>query len=114
MNLPWLTLLAVLPALGGVVAVLVGARAAKHVALATSLLTLVVALAVAVRYHPGGGMQLTEQVAWIKPLGAFYALGVDGIGLTLVLLTAVLTPVVVLASWRDADLSRRCARPSRW
>jgi NADH-quinone oxidoreductase subunit M len=103
MNLPWLTLLAVLPALGGVAAVLVGARAAKHVALATSLLTLVVALALALRYNPGGGMQLVEQVAWIKPLGAFYALGLDGIGLTLVLLVVLVTPVVVLASWRDFD-----------
>jgi NADH-quinone oxidoreductase subunit M len=103
MNLPWLTLLAVLPALGAVVVVLTDRRAAKHVALATSLLTLVVALVVAARYSPGGGMQLTEQVAWIKPLGAYYALGLDGIGLTLVLLVAIVTPVVVLASWRDLD-----------
>ena len=103
MNLPWLTLLAVLPALGGLVVVLTGARAAKQVALAASLLTLVVALVVAARYEPGGGLQLTEQVAWIKPLGAFYALGLDGIGLTLVLLVVIVTPVVVLASWRDFD-----------
>ena len=31
---------------------------------------------------------------WIRPFGAHYALGVDGIGLMLVLLTAILTPVV--------------------
>ena len=45
MNLPWLTLLAVLPAFGGLVLVLVGARAAKQIALVFSLLTLVVAAA---------------------------------------------------------------------
>ena len=107
MNLPWLTLLAVLPAVGALVVVLTGARAAKQVALVASLLTLVVAVLVAAGYAPGGGMQYTEQVPWIRLLGANYALGLDGIGLTLVLLVVVVTPVVVLASWRDFDGPRR-------
>jgi NADH-quinone oxidoreductase subunit M len=107
MNLPWLTVLAVLPAVGALVVVLTGARAAKQVALVASLLTLVVAAVVAVGYAPGGGLQYGEDVTWIKLLGAHYALGVDGIGLTLVLLVVVVTPVVVLASWRDFD------RPAR-
>jgi NADH-quinone oxidoreductase subunit M len=102
-SLPWLTILALLPAVGGLVVLLTGARAAKAVALVVSLLTLGVALGVAVGYHPGGGMQLSEQVRWIKPLGAYYALGIDGIGMTLVLLVVLVTPVVVLASWRDFD-----------
>ncbi|WP_375425573.1 NADH-quinone oxidoreductase subunit M [uncultured Friedmanniella sp.] len=100
---PWLTILALLPAVGAVVCLLAGARAAKLVALVVSLLTLGVALSVAAGYSPGSGMQLTEQVRWIKPLGAYYALGIDGIGLTLVLLVVLVTPVVVLASWRDFD-----------
>ena len=37
-----------------------------------------------------------EEHEWIAAFGAHYALGVDGIGLTLVLLTAILTPVVIL------------------
>ena len=49
---------------------------------------------------------MTEQHVWIESLGAYYALGVDGIGLTLVLLTLVLTPIVVLASWHDGDEGR--------
>ena len=40
---------------------------------------------------------------WIKPLGAYYALGLDGIGLTLVLLVVIVTPVVIIACWRDFD-----------
>ncbi len=103
MALPWLTILALLPAVGAVLVLLAGARAAKSVALVVSLLTLGVALVVAVGYSPGSGMQLTEQVRWIKPLGAYYALGVDGIGLTLVLLVVLVTPVVILASWHDFD-----------
>ena len=51
-------------------------------------------------------MQFTETHEWIEAFGAHYALGVDGIGLTLVLLTAILTPVVMLASWNDGDDGR--------
>ena len=51
-------------------------------------------------------MQFTETHEWIEAFGAHYALGVDGIGLTLVLLTAILTPVVMLASWHDGDDGR--------
>ena len=80
-----------------------GAALPKQVALLASGLTLVVALAIAVQYDAGAGMQFTETHVWIEAFGAYYALGVDGIALTLVLLTALLVPVVVLASWHDAD-----------
>ena len=103
MTLPWLTILALVPAVGAVIVVLAGARLAKQVALATSVVTLLVALIITTRFSPGGGLQLTEQVTWIKPLGAYYALGLDGIGLTLVLLVVIVTPVVIIASWRDFD-----------
>src|SRR5579885_3041773 len=42
-------------------------------------------------------------VPWIPAWGIEYRVGVDGISLLLVLLTAFLTPVVVLASWGDID-----------
>ena len=103
MTLPWLTILALVPAIGAVIVVLAGAKLAKEVALATSVVTLLVALIIATRFSPGGGLQLAEQVSWIKPLGAYYALGLDGIGLTLVLLVVIVTPVVIIASWRDFD-----------
>ena len=48
-------------------------------------------------------MQFSEQVAWIKPLGVYYALGLDGIGITLVLLVTIVTPLVIIASWNDFD-----------
>jgi NADH-quinone oxidoreductase subunit M len=102
-NLPWLTILAVLPLVGSLLLVFVRGTVAKQSALVLSLLTLVVALVVGLRYRVGGGMQLTEDVRWIRPLGAHYALGLDGIGLTLVILVVVVTPVVVVASWNDFD-----------
>jgi NADH-quinone oxidoreductase subunit M len=102
-NFPVLSLLALLPAFGGVLLLILGARLARQVALGASLLTLVVALLVTVGFSPTGGLQMVEQKPWIRPLGAYYALGLDGIGLTLVLLVVIVTPVVILASWRDFD-----------
>jgi NADH-quinone oxidoreductase subunit M len=103
MTIPWLTILALLPAVGAVLLIFTGVKAAKQVALGVSLITFAFALIVATQFRPGGGMQLAEQVPWIKPLGAYYALGLDGLGLTLVLLVVIITPVVVIASWRDFD-----------
>ncbi|MDF9814964.1 NADH-quinone oxidoreductase subunit M [Streptomyces sp. SPB162] len=41
--------------------------------------------------------------AWIKDFGVRYELGVDGIGVSLVALTALLIPFVIAAGWHDAD-----------
>ncbi|MFC9324756.1 NADH-quinone oxidoreductase subunit M [Kitasatospora sp. NPDC057015] len=79
-------------------------RVTKLVALGVSLATLLLAAVVAVRFEPGGARyQFTESHSWIRSFGITFSLGADGIGTVLVLLTAVLVPVVLLASWHDAD-----------
>jgi NADH-quinone oxidoreductase subunit M len=103
MTLPWLTILALLPLVGAAALIVVKGTAAKQVALVISFFTLALSLVIALGYRPGAGMQLTEQVVWIRPLGAHYALGLDGIGLTLVMLVTAVTPLVIIASWHDAD-----------
>jgi len=105
---PLLTILAALPLLGAVIVVLLrrAGDLARQVALGLSLITLGISIAVAVGYAPGGGFQYVEIHDWIPAFGAHYALGLDGLGLLLVLLTTILTPVVILASWRDADGGR--------
>ncbi|WP_432074799.1 NADH-quinone oxidoreductase subunit M [Streptomyces wuyuanensis] len=107
MSFPLLTATAVLPALGAIAtaAVPAGRRtAAKWLALLVSLGTLVLAAVVAVRFEPGGDRyQLTESHAWIADFGVRYELGVDGIAVALIALTAVLIPVIILAGWHDAD-----------
>ncbi len=103
MTFPWLTTLAVLPLIGAALLIFIKGTAAKQVAIAISVLTLIIGIVVAVRFNPSGGMQFVEQVPWIEALGVNYALGLDGIGLTLVLLVAVVTPVVIVAAWNDAD-----------
>ncbi|MEQ4208099.1 NADH-quinone oxidoreductase subunit M [Actinopolymorpha sp. B17G11] len=113
MTLPWLTVACALPALGAVfIALLPRDRdlLAKQVATAVAGLTLVLALIIAVQYDPAGGMQFVEQHRWIPAFGVYYALGVDGIGLVLFLLTALLTPIVILASWNDAESGSRSVK----
>jgi len=111
-SFPWLTVLMAVPLVGSAVVALLPKRTGdttlpKQVALGVSLVALALAAAVALMFDPGGErFQLSEEHEWIAAFGAHYALGVDGIGLTLVLLTAVLTPVVILASWNDGDLGR--------
>ncbi|MGW0603165.1 NADH-quinone oxidoreductase subunit M [Streptomyces sp. NPDC002644] len=107
MSFPLLTATAVLPALGAIATAAVPAarrEAAKWLALLVSLGTLVLAVVVAVRFEPGGARyQLTESYEWIPAFGVRYELGVDGIGVALLLLTALLIPFIVLAGWHDAD-----------
>jgi NADH-quinone oxidoreductase subunit M len=77
---------------------------AKRVALVVSLLALAVTIAMIASFKPGGpAFQFTQTYQWIPQFGIHYAVGVDGIGLVLIGMTAVLMPVVVLASWNDAD-----------
>ncbi|MFD5464430.1 NADH-quinone oxidoreductase subunit M [Kitasatospora sp. NPDC127059] len=79
-------------------------RTTKAVALGVSAVTLVLAAVVALRFDPHGARyQLTESYNWIRSFGITFSLGVDGIGAVLALLTAVLVPMVMLASWYDAD-----------
>ena len=67
-----------------------------------SLLTFVGSLGIVSRFHEGiGGFQMVDSHAWIPQWGINYAVGVDGISLWLVLLTTLLTPVVILASWNS-------------
>ena len=58
---------------------------------------------IAASYDVGDGMQLEEQHSWIEAFGVHYALGVDGLGLLLILLTVVLVPIVIAAGWHDGD-----------
>ena len=49
------------------------------------------------------GWQARVQLPWIPVWGAHVTLGVDGLSLVMVLLTALVMPLAVLGSWRDVD-----------
>ena len=123
MSFPWLTILFLVPLLGGILVAFLPSRdddsapTAKRAALVISLVTLALAVVIAVRFQVDGGYQFTEDKVWIRLFGAHYALGVDGLGLSLVLLTAILTPVVLLAGWNDGlggGSARRRSLPGCW
>lgn len=91
--------------LGAIVVALVPAArptVARSVAVGFAAGTLAVSVALAVSFDSGGDRyQFVEDHAWIAAFGARYTLGLDGIGLVLVLLTTVLTPLLLVAGWND-------------
>jgi NADH-quinone oxidoreductase subunit M len=111
-SFPWLTAMLVVPLVGAVVTALLPsglAGRAKHVALGFSVVTLVLAVLASVAYDPGAStqFQLTEQHEWIPQFGVSYALGVDGIAMSLIVMATILTPVCLLAAWHDVPESGR-------
>jgi NADH-quinone oxidoreductase subunit M len=103
----WLTILTLVPFLGGIVIAGLGAERknlVRGLALATSLVGLGGALCMWVHFNPkSGDLQFVEKFDWVPSLGIQYFLGVDGLGLLMVLLTAIVTPLAILASWRMDD-----------
>jgi NADH-quinone oxidoreductase subunit M len=108
-NIGWLTLTLLLPFVGALATMAVPksrATLAKQVALGFALITLALTIVIAIGYHRNGPGDYAEDVTWIKAFGAHYALGLDGVGIVLVVLTALLTPIVLIASWNDAKTGR--------
>ncbi|MFV9633898.1 NADH-quinone oxidoreductase subunit M [Mycobacterium neumannii] len=106
-NFPWLTVLWATPTVGAALTILLPAAQrvlAKWFALAVSIAVLAITAVVAVGFQPGGEQyQFVESHRWIPSFGTGYILGVDGIALAIVVLTAVLVPLLIIAGWNDAD-----------
>lgn len=98
---PILSLILFLPFLGAILlALLEEEDLIKNAALGIALLELVLTVIVLLRFVPeSAAMQFSERLAWIPPLGISYHLGLDGISVLFVGLTAFLTVLVVLYSW---------------
>ena len=98
-----LTWLLLLPLAGVAVIVVLPAanrNAVRLTANLTALLTLILSLSLLRGFVPAAkGFQFVEHVSWVPSLGIDYSLGVDGISLLLVLLSTVILPIALLASW---------------
>ena len=107
MDFRLLTVVTFIPLVGAVLILLMPKakeEAIRIVALAVTLVDLVVSLPLFFMYKPVVGetasLWLSEKtIPWIKQFGINYAMGIDGISLFLVLLTTLLGPIVVLSSW---------------
>lgn len=103
---PWLTALIVLPLVGAAVVWALPSSLRTHVrlvALGFALAELVLGVGALLAFDTADSAthQLTEVQPWIPTFGVSYAVGVDGVGLSLVLLSVLLVPLVVLAAWRE-------------
>ena len=78
------------------------APAARWIALGTTLVVLAVSVLLVAQFDPSNpAYQFVENYAWFA--GAGYHLGVDGISILFVLLTAFLMPICIVASWKSIE-----------
>ncbi|HXO65453.1 MAG TPA: NADH-quinone oxidoreductase subunit M [Steroidobacteraceae bacterium] len=98
-----LSLMIWLPIAAGVVVLLLGDGgivAGRWIALVATLVTLLLAVPLLSGFDTStAAMQFPEKLAWIPRFRAYYALGVDGISVPLIVLTAFMTVPVVIAGW---------------
>jgi NADH-quinone oxidoreductase subunit M len=106
----YLTLIMAIPLVGAaLIATLPQTKAllAKQFALGTTLIAALATIVMTINFDRGvTDLQFVESYDWIKAFGIKYAVGVDGIALVLILMTALLTPVVVLAGWNESQGGR--------
>jgi NADH-quinone oxidoreductase subunit M len=107
---PLLSLLTFLPLAGAAIIMFtrgeeaVVARNARWTALWTSLIVLVLSLILWVRFDRSSAeFQFEEQLSWLPEFGVGYHMGVDGLSVLFVLLSTVLTPICILASWEAIE-----------
>jgi NADH-quinone oxidoreductase subunit M len=102
-----------LPVFGGLLVMALGdqrAAAARWLALLVSLATLALCVPLYTGFNNGTAtFQFVEKLSWIRQFNANYALGVDGISLPLILLTAFMTVPVIIAAWSVIE-----KRPSQY
>ncbi|MGH3522041.1 MAG: NADH-quinone oxidoreductase subunit M [Mycobacterium sp.] len=102
---PWLSVLWLVPIAGALLVIVLPGRfsqLAKWTGLSFSVIVLAIAIVITVGFDTGGATyQFVESHPWIPAFGAGYTLGVDGIAVVLILLTAVLVPLLILAGWND-------------
>jgi len=105
-----LTILGLLPLLGSAVLFLLPKERevlAKQIALGVSSAVAIAGLLMATSFDRSTStFQFVEKYSWIPAFGINYGLGVDGMALLLILLALVLTPIVILACWNEAEGGR--------
>ncbi len=115
LSLPYLSLLIAIPTIG---AALIGVLRIKgddqvrKIGVAIALVTAVLSIVMALNYDPSSNsvMQFVETYTWIPAFGTSFALGVDGIALTLIVLATILVLVVLIAGWKESEGHRGSVR----
>ncbi|MGQ9665885.1 MAG: complex I subunit 4 family protein [Anaerolineae bacterium] len=102
MNFPILAVITFVPVIGAVVGLFIPKEQEKTIkwfSVAVSLIPLVLSIILWVTYdNVAGGMQFVEKAPWIPALGVSYHVGVDGISVPMIFLTALLTTLSLFYS----------------
>src|SRR3954470_3016767 len=107
-----LTIVTFMPAIGALLILLFNGRqgrpaAVRGIALAVAVLTFVFSLHLIAHFERStSDFQFRIDVPWIPAIGVNYSMGIDGISLFLILLTTVLTPLAILASWSITERAK--------
>ena len=97
-DIPVLSIMLAIPVVAAAMCLLVRAERARIIALSATLLNLVLGLVLWLNYDPAGAQwQFTESATMFGPIG--WRLGIDGISLTLIMLSVFLMPICIGASW---------------
>ncbi len=102
MNFPILSVIIFCPLIGALIIAMMKndqERAIKTVAVVASAIPLALAIIVFARFDPSHGVQMVEKISWSKTIGASYYLGVDGVSLPMLVLSALLGIIAVVASF---------------
>ena len=107
MDCNYLTWIIFLPLAGAIIVALISnnhSKLIKYISAIFTLVPLILAVVLFVNFDrsaaAAGVMQFEQKAAWINSINAFYHVGVDGLSLPLVVLTAFLGFIVVLISWK--------------
>lgn len=104
MTFPWISSLTALPLIGALVVLALGTRnkaLVRWTALSFSLVALILTLVLWHNFNTGAdGFQFQELHSWIPALNVEYRVGIDGLGLLMLLLTSIVIPIGMLASWQ--------------
>ncbi len=102
-DLPYLTLITFAPLAGALVVLALPKdqeRAMKLAALGATAVALLLAFCIGTRFVPSAGMMFVERYSWVPGLRVEYHLGVDGLSVGMVVLTALITPLALLTHWK--------------
>lgn len=102
LDFPILSILILLPILGGSVLLFVGTNRelAKWLALTVSLITMMLSFGLYIGFDPSTAqMQFVERLSWVASFNIEYFLGIDGFSMPLIILTTLSTVLVVIAAW---------------
>ena len=76
----------------------------RHLALGLSLIEFIASLSILRNFDSNSAaLQMVEQYSWVPRFGISYFIGIDGISVMLIMLTTLLTPIIILGSWKSIE-----------